>query len=149
MRITPEEVVETLTMITQQSLDIRTVTLGLSLAGCVDSDVEVMARRVYDHVTTSAERLLPVAEQIEREYGIPICNKRISVTPVAQLAAACSTEDITPDRPRARPRGARGRRRLPRRVLGARAQGHRRRRSPPHRSRSPRRSRPPSASARA
>ena len=96
MRITPEEVVETLTMITQQSLDIRTVTLGLSLAGCVDSDIEVMARRVYEHVTRSAERLVPVAEQIEREYGIPICNKRISVTPVAQLAAACTAEDISP-----------------------------------------------------
>ena len=96
MRINPEEVVETLTMITQQSLDIRTVTLGLSLAGCVDSDIDVMARRVYDHVTRSAERLVPVAQQIECEYGIPICNKRISVTPVAQLAAACSAEDISP-----------------------------------------------------
>ncbi len=96
MRITPEEVVETLTMVTQQNLDIRTVTLGLSLAGCADSDVEVMAARVYEHVTRSAERLLPVTEQIEREYGIPICNKRISVTPVASLAAAASTEDVTP-----------------------------------------------------
>ena len=96
MRITPEEVVETLTMITQQHLDIRTVTLGLSLSSCVDSDIDVMARKVYEHVTRSAERLVPVAEQIEREYGIPICNKRISVTPVAQLAAACTAEDMSP-----------------------------------------------------
>lgn len=96
MHITPEEVVETLTMITQQNLDIRTVTLGLSLTCCSDSDVEVMAKRVYEHVCRSAERLVPVAEQIEREFGIPICNKRISVTPVAQLAAVSSTDDVTP-----------------------------------------------------
>ena len=96
MRITPEEVVETLTMITQQSLDIRTVTLGLSLASCVDSDIKVMATRVYEHVASAAARLVPVAEQIEREYGIPIINKRISVTPVAQLAAATAAEDISP-----------------------------------------------------
>ena len=96
MHITPEEIVETLTMITQQNLDIRTVTLGLSLAGCADSDVNAAARKVYDHVTTSASQLVPVAEKLEREYGIPICNKRISVTPVAQLAAACTAEDVTP-----------------------------------------------------
>ena len=78
-------------MITQQNLDVRTVTLGLSLSGCADSDIDVMARRVYDRVTRAAERLVPVAEQIEREYGIPIVNKRISVTPIAQLAAAAPT----------------------------------------------------------
>jgi len=55
-----------------------------------------MARRIYERVTTAAERLVPVAEQLEREYGIPIVNKRISVTPIAQLAAACKDEDITP-----------------------------------------------------
>ena len=96
MRITPEEVAETLEMVTQQNLDIRTVTLGLSLASCVDSDLDVMARRVYERVTTAAERLVPVAEQLEREYGIPIVNKRISVTPIAQLAAACKNEDVSP-----------------------------------------------------
>ena len=95
MHITPEEVVETLTMITQQHLDIRTVTLGLSLSSCADPDLETMARRVYEHITTSAERLVPVAEQIEREFGIPIVNKRISVTPIAQLAAACRDEDVS------------------------------------------------------
>ncbi len=95
MHITPEEVVETLTMVTQQNLDVRTVTLGLSLARCADSDVDVMAARVYERVTRAAERLVPVAEQIEREYGIPIVNKRISVTPIAQLAAATGAEDVT------------------------------------------------------
>ena len=96
MRITPEEIVETLTMITQQNLDVRTVTLGLSLTGCADRDVDVMARRIYDRVTSAGARLVPIAEQIEREYGIPIVNKRISVTPIAQLAAATSARDVTP-----------------------------------------------------
>ncbi len=96
MPITPEEVVETLTMVTQQNLDVRTVTLGLSLSSCADADLDVMARRVYERVTSAAERLVPVAEQIEREYGIPIVNKRISVTPVAQLAAATSAENVAP-----------------------------------------------------
>ncbi|NTW29445.1 MAG: PFL family protein [Coriobacteriia bacterium] len=96
MYISPEEVVETLTMITQQHLDVRTVTLGLSLSGCAHEDVDVMARRIYDRVTIAAQRLVPVAEQIEREYGIPIVNKRIAVTPIAQLAAATAAEDLTP-----------------------------------------------------
>ena len=95
MRITPEEVAETLTMVTQQSLDIRTVTMGVSLSSCTDPSIEIMARRIYERVTSAAERLVPVAEQLEREYGIPIVNKRISVTPIAQLAAACKDEDIT------------------------------------------------------
>ena len=88
MHITPEEVVETITMVTQQNLDVRTVTLGLSLARCADSDVDVMAARIYERVTRAAERLVPVGEEIEREYGIPIVNKRIAVTPIALVAAA-------------------------------------------------------------
>lgn len=96
MHITPDEVVETLTMITQQSLDVRTVTLGLSLTGCAHEDVDEAARRIYDRVTAAAERLVPVVESIESEYGIPIINKRISVTPIAQLAAVCTAEDVAP-----------------------------------------------------
>ncbi len=94
--ITPEEIVETLLMVQQQNLDIRTVTLGLSLGGCVDRDMGAMARRVYDHVTTAAARLVPVADAIAREYGIPIINKRIAVTPVASIAAAAPGADPTP-----------------------------------------------------
>ncbi len=95
MHITPEEVVETLLMITQQNLDIRTVTLGLALDSCADTDAEKVAAKVYEKVASSASELVPVAEAIEREYGIPIVNRRISVTPVAQLAAACACGDIT------------------------------------------------------
>jgi uncharacterized protein len=93
---TPEEIVETLTMITQQHLDVRTITLGLSLSSCADSDIDVMAQRVYERITTAAARLVPIAEQLEREYGIPVVNKRIAVTPIAQLAAATRAADVTP-----------------------------------------------------
>ncbi len=96
MQITPDEVAETLSMITQQNLDIRTITLGLSLKGCVDEDIDRMAARVYERLTSAAERLVPVADELEREYGIPIVNKRISVTPIAELAAATRALDITP-----------------------------------------------------
>ena len=96
MPVTTDHVVETISMVTQQHLDIRTITLGLSLYGCVDHDVEVVANKVYDRLTTAAENLVPTAEQLHREFGIPIINKRISVTPVAALAAATDAEDLTP-----------------------------------------------------
>jgi uncharacterized protein (UPF0210 family) len=96
VHITPEEIIETLVMITQQNLDIRTVTLGLSLADCADPDLDRMAARVYEKVVRSADRLVPVADAIAAEYGIPIVNKRIAVTPIAQLAAACGACDVSP-----------------------------------------------------
>ena len=94
--ITAEEVAETLNMVTEQHLDIRTTTMGISLMGCADEDLGRMCEKVYDHVTKTAEHLVPVAESLEREYGIPIVNKRVSVTPVAQIAAACPDTDLTP-----------------------------------------------------
>jgi uncharacterized protein len=96
MRIEPEEIAETLSMISRQHLDVRTVTLGLSLRSCAADDVDEIARRVYDRVTRAAERLVPVAQDIAREYGIPIVNRRIAVTPVAELAGACPTCDLSP-----------------------------------------------------
>ena len=96
MHISPEEIVETLLMVTQQHLDIRTVTLGISLDGCAASDVERAAARVYDTVCSRAERLVPVTDAIEREYGVPIVNRRIAVTAIAQLAAVCDADDPTP-----------------------------------------------------
>lgn len=83
-------------MITTQHLDIRTITLGLSLKSCVHEDVDVMARRVYDRLTSAAQHLVPVATDLEREFGIPIVNKRISVTPMAELAAATQSTDLIP-----------------------------------------------------
>ena len=96
MQITPEEVAETLTMVGKEHLDIRTITLGLNLRGCTHEDIDVMARRVYDRMTTAAEQLVPTAEQMEREFGIPIVNKRISVTPIAEICAATDAEDLSP-----------------------------------------------------
>jgi uncharacterized protein (UPF0210 family) len=96
MQITPAEVAETLAMVSQQHLDIRTITLGLNLRSCSDEDISVMSRKVYDRMTSAAARLVPVAEQLEREYGIPIVNKRISVTPIAEICAATDAQDLTP-----------------------------------------------------
>ncbi|NTU89217.1 MAG: PFL family protein [Actinobacteria bacterium] len=96
MQITPEDVRRTLTMVATQNLDIRTITMGISTRSCVHEDIDIMAQRVYDLLCKRAEKLLPVAEQLEREYGIPIVNKRISVTPVAEIAAATRAQDLTP-----------------------------------------------------
>lgn len=96
MHISPEEIVETLLMITQQHLDIRTITLGMSIQKAADSDIDRCAQKVYDLVCARAEQLVPVAEALQAEYGIPIVNRRIAVTPVAQLAAVCDASDITP-----------------------------------------------------
>lgn len=83
-------------MVQQQSLDIRTVTLGLSLRGCAHPDIDVAAQRIYERVTTAAKDLVPVAKSLAAEYGIPIVNRRISVTPIAEIAASCTAEDVTP-----------------------------------------------------
>ncbi len=82
MQLTPAEIRETLAMVSKQHLDIRTITLSLNLRGCVDPDVDVLARKIYDRLTKAAENLVPTADQLEREFGIPIINKRISVTPI-------------------------------------------------------------------
>ncbi len=96
MQITPEEIAETLAMVSQQHLDIRTITLGLNIRGCTHEDVDTMATKVYDRMTSAAEQLVPTAEQLEREFGIPIVNKRIAVTPIAEVAAATQATDLTP-----------------------------------------------------
>ncbi len=96
MQITPEEIAETLEMVSKQNLDIRTITLGINLRSCVDSDIDRLANKVYNRMTTAAEHLVPTAEQLEREFGIPIVNKRISVTPIAEVCAAATASDLTP-----------------------------------------------------
>lgn len=96
MQITPEEIAETLAMVGKQHLDIRTITLGLNLRGCTHEEVDVIARKVYDRLTTAAEKLTTTADQLEREYGVPIVNKRISVTPIAEICAATTTSDLSP-----------------------------------------------------
>ncbi|MDR0888334.1 MAG: PFL family protein [Coriobacteriales bacterium] len=98
MQITPYEVKEALAMVAEHHLDIRTITLGLSIRDCAHEDINECARRVYDRLTKAAETLVPTADALAREYGIPIVNKRISVTPVAEVcaAAAHTAEDFVP-----------------------------------------------------
>ena len=86
-------ILETIRMIQDQCLDIRTITMGISLMDCIDPDIQKACDKVYDKITTKAEHLVKTGEQIEKEYGIPIVNKRISVTPIALLAAACPKQN--------------------------------------------------------
>jgi len=84
------EVIETNKMIQQENLDVRTITLGISLLDCIDSDLSELNRKIYDKITTVAKDLVSTGDKIQRTYGIPIVNKRISVTPIALIgAAAC------------------------------------------------------------
>ena len=91
-----KEIFETQHMIDREHLDIRTITMGISLRDCADGDYKRATQKIYDKITRCAERLVPVGEEIEREMGIPIVNKRISVTPMALVADASDTEDTVP-----------------------------------------------------
>ena len=88
------DILETISMIDNENLDIRTVTMGISLLDCIDSDINKACDKVYDKICRYAKDLIPTCEQIEKEYGIPIINKRIAVTPIAMLAAACQASNI-------------------------------------------------------
>ncbi len=88
------EVYETNTMISGFNLDVRTITMGISLLDCAESDLQRMNERIYKKITSAAHDLVKVGNEIEAEYGIPIVNKRISVTPVSLVgAAACRSEE--------------------------------------------------------
>ena len=87
------DILETIRMIQDECLDIRTTTMGISLLDCIDPDINKACDKVYDKITRKAEKLVETGEKIEKEYGIPIINKRIAVTPIAMLAAACPKEN--------------------------------------------------------
>ena len=88
------EVNETNNMIEQESLDVRTITLGISLLDCCDADLETLNQKIYNKITTVAKDLVKTGEDIELSYGIPIVNKRISVTPIALVGGqACRTPE--------------------------------------------------------
>ena len=89
------DIMETITMIQEENLDIRTITMGMSLLDCADSDIERSCTKVYDKITRLAEKLVSTGEDIEHMYGIPIINKRISVTPIAMLAAVSGDRKST------------------------------------------------------
>ena len=90
------EVNETNSMIEHQKLDVRTITMGISLLDCCDSDIETVCGKIYAKITSKAKDLVSVGEEIEKEFGIPIVNKRISVTPVSLVGAGCcrTTDDF-------------------------------------------------------
>lgn len=88
------EILETVSMIEEENLDVRTITMGISLLDCVDSDIERSCQKIYDKITTKAKDLVKVGEEIENKYALPIVNKRISVTPIAHLLAASGGDPI-------------------------------------------------------
>ena len=83
------EVIETNKMIEKENLDVRTITMGISLLDCISEDVDKVCSNIYKKITTLAKDLVSVGKDIEREYAIPIVNKRISVTPIAIIGASC------------------------------------------------------------
>ncbi|GAA2911615.1 DUF711 family protein [Enterococcus pseudoavium] len=87
------QIMETIRMIEEENLDIRTITMGISLLDCIDSDSDHACEKIYQKITNKAKDLVKVGEAIEAEYGIPIINKRISVTPIGIVAAATSDTD--------------------------------------------------------
>lgn len=88
-----QEIMETVRMVQQENLDIRTITMGISLRDCSHSDHKIAGQKIYDKITRLAAKLVKTGEEIEHEYGIPIVNKRISVTPMAMIAESSETED--------------------------------------------------------
>ena len=88
------EVLETNKMIEKENLDVRTITLGISLLDCIDSNLDKLNENIYTKIKTVAKDLVSTGEAIEKEFGIPIVNKRISVTPMALVGgAACKTSE--------------------------------------------------------
>ncbi len=94
--INTNDILQTIQMIDHQHLDVRTITMGVNLLDCCDPDPHAACRKIYDKITTSAEKLVKTGEDIEAEFGIPIVNKRISVTPMALVAGASRTADYVP-----------------------------------------------------
>lgn len=91
-----KDIQNTIDMIDRQHLDIRTITMGISLRDCAHPDAKTCCDKIYDKITRQAEHLVETGCAIEREFGIPIVNKRISVTPIAMVAESCETEDYAP-----------------------------------------------------
>ena len=91
-----KDILETNRMISENNLDVRTITMGISLRDCAHPDLDRFCQNVYEKITRRAEHLVRTGEEIESEYGIPIINKRISITPVAIAAESCRTDSLVP-----------------------------------------------------
>ena len=94
--INTSDIIETIKMIEEEHLDIRTITMGISLRDLASDDVKILSDKIYDKVTRRAEHLVETGEQIERELGIPIIHKRISVTPIAMIGATTNAQHRPP-----------------------------------------------------
>lgn len=91
--INSHDILETINMIDNENLDVRTITMGISLLDCIDEDIDKACSKVYDKICRYAKHLVKTGEDISKEFGIPIIHKRIAVTPIAMLAAACPTKN--------------------------------------------------------
>ena len=91
--IDTHDILETIQMIDNENLDVRTITMGISLLDCIDSDIEKSCDKIYDKICRYAGNLVKTGEDISKEYGIPIIHKRVSVTPISMVAAACQGKD--------------------------------------------------------
>ncbi|MDR3318165.1 MAG: DUF711 family protein, partial [Clostridiales bacterium] len=87
--ISKSDILETIQMIDGQNLDVRTITCAINLCDCISDDVKRTCDKVYQKITSRAERLVEVGKELAAEYGIPIVNKRVSVTPIANIGASC------------------------------------------------------------
>lgn len=92
--LTNDEILETINMINKENLDIRTIIMGISLIDCMDSDIDKSCKKVYDKIYNKASRLVEVGSYLQKTYGIPIINKRVSVTPIAMLVGASGGDPI-------------------------------------------------------
>ena len=90
--INSRDILETINMIDNEDLDVRTITMGISLLDCIDPDIDKACTKVYNKICRYASDLVKTGEDISKQYGIPIVNKRVSVTPIAMLAGACPTK---------------------------------------------------------
>ena len=91
-----KQVTETIAMIEEQNFDVRTITMGISLLDCIDSDIDKAAEKVYNKIVSKAKNLVAVGDEIAAELGIPIVNKRVSVTPISIIGAATDATDHVP-----------------------------------------------------
>ena len=125
------EVFETNKMIEKENLDVRTITMGINLLDCSDSNLDVLCQNIYDKICRLAKDLVKTGEDISREFGIPIVNKRIAITPISLVGgSACKTPDdyVKEAKALCQDRG----RELSRRLLGRGVEGHEQERRAPH-----------------
>ena len=92
--IDTKDILETIKMIDDQHLDVRTITMGISLLDCIDSDIDKACQKVYDKICRYAQNLVKTGDDIAEQFGVPIVNKRISVTPIAMVSAASKGDPV-------------------------------------------------------